>query len=186
MNALPRLCSLILLLACGAPVLATAQTPPARAEQRETKEAPATLARESQPKPMREEVDEAIDAIRTYSIERRKDAMERARKAAQELDQGAAELQDQLDRGWDRMSETTRTRARETMADLRQRRRDLAEWYGGMKHGSAEAWTEVKDGFVHSYHDLADALKKARAEIDRDTPAPAEKPSSEKQQEQER
>jgi hypothetical protein len=55
-----------------------------------------------------------------------------------------------------------------------------------MQHGSAEAWTEVKDGFVHSYHDLADALKKARAEIDRDTPAPAEKPSSEKQQEQER
>lgn len=177
MNAQPRLCSLILLLACGAPLAAT-QTPPARAEQRETKE--------PQAQQTRKEVDGAIDAIRTYSIERRKDAVDRARQATQELDRGAAELQDQLDRGWDRMSQATRARSRETMNDLRQRRRDLAEWYGGIQHGSAEAWTEVKDGFIRSYREMAEALKKARSEVEREAPAPEEKPSSEKQQEQER
>jgi len=172
MNMQLRLCSLTLLLACSAPLAAT-QTPPARAEQRETKE--------PQAKQTQKEVDEAIDAIRTYSIERRKDAMESARQATQELDHGAAELQDQLDRGWDRMSQATRARSRDTMNDLRQRRRDLAEWYGGIQHGSAEAWTEVKDGFVRSYHEMAEALKKARSE--REAPAPEEKPSSEKERE---
>jgi len=177
MNMQLRLCSLTLLLAGSAPLVA-AQTPPARAEQRETKE--------PQAKQTQKEVGEAIDAIRTYSIERRKDAIDSARQATQELDHGAAELQDQLDRGWDRMSQATRASSREAMNDLRQRRRDLAEWYGGMQHGSAEAWTEVKDGFVRSYHEMAEALKKAKSEVERETPAPEEKPSSEKQQEQER
>jgi hypothetical protein len=54
------------------------------------------------------------------------------------------------------------------MADLRKRRNQLAEWYGGMRHSSVDAWGEVKSGFVTSYHDLADAMRNAREQFDQD------------------
>jgi hypothetical protein len=77
-------------------------------------------------------------------------------------------MQSQMENGWARMSQATRTRSEQTMTDLRKRRNQLSEWYGGMRHSSVDAWGEVKSGFVTSYHDLADAMRKAREQFDQD------------------
>jgi len=37
-----------------------------------------------------------------------------------------------------------------------------AEWYGGLKHSSAESWEQVKTGFVKSYEVLKESFAKAR------------------------
>ena len=67
------------------------------------------------------------------------------------------------------------------MADLRQRRNALAEWYGGMRHSSTAAWGEVRTGFVSSYHELAAALRKARAEFAKEeVPVTEASPAGEK------
>lgn len=110
----------------------------------------------------------SVDAIRGYSAERREEAMANARRAAAELDQQMEQLQARMDAGWSRMSEASRSRSQQAMADLRRRRNAMAEWYGGLRHGSAEAWAEVRSGFVRSYHELADALVSARQRFEQD------------------
>ena len=117
---------------------------------------------------VRRDVDQAVDAIRGYSTELREQAMANARLAAEDLDRQMARLQAQTNQRWSRMGETARTRSQATMADLRQRRNAMAEWYGGLRHGSTAAWGEVRVGFITSYHELAEALRKARAEFEKD------------------
>lgn len=116
------------------------------------------------------------ETIRGYSIERRDEAIRTARHATDEIDRQMERLQSQMSQGWARMGSASRERSEKAMADLRTRRNLLAEWVGGMKHGSSEAWTEVKGGFARSYDELALALRKARSEFDRgrqEKPAPS-------------
>lgn len=117
-----------------------------------------------------EVVDEAgqkrrVEALREVSAERRDEAVATARRAADDLDRQMERLQQEMDEGWERMSQVARARSRATMADLRQRRNALAEWLGGMRHSSAAAWDEVRGGFAKSYQELAEATRRARAEF---------------------
>jgi hypothetical protein len=126
-----------------------------------------------------------LDSIRDFSVERRTEAVAAARRATDELDRQIERLQAQVSEGWSRMSMATKERSQKEMADLRARRNALAEWIGGMQHGSSSAWTELKTGFRKSYDELAAALVKARAEF-RQAPAgkpatPPEKPADEQE-----
>lgn len=176
MNNLSRL-SMVALFAAWMPG-AWAQDAPPKTEE----------AKPTQREQMKKEVGEAVDSIRDYSIERRNEAVAHARESADDIDRRMAQLQAQLEQRWDRMSTAARTRSRQEMADLRQRRNDLAEWYGGMRHSSADAWSEVKTGFVKSYDELAQAIRNARARSESEeqpaTPATDES-SATKQQKQE-
>lgn len=116
------------------------------------------------------------ETIRGYTVERRAEAIAAARRATDEVDRQMERLQTQMSEGWSRMSTASRDRSQKAMADLRTRRNMLAEWMGGMKHGSSAAWTQVKGGFARSYDELAAALRKARSEFEqggRDRTAPA-------------
>lgn len=167
MNGFPHLGAAVLLLAVMPMAVAQSpaqEVPPAAAP----KALPATSPPATPSPPgsqTRREVDQAVDAIRNYSAGLRDQAVANARRAAEDLDGQMARLQAQTDQRWDRMSQAARTRSQATMADLRQRRNALAEWYGGMRHSSTAAWDEVKAGFVTSYGELANALRRARAEI---------------------
>lgn len=179
MNCFPRSC-LAALLVAAMPVVAAhgalQDAPPAAPP----KAAPATDApakTSPQGEQVRREVDEAVDAIRGYSAELREQAVANAKRAGEDLDSQMARLQEQTDLRWDRMNQAARKRSQETMADLRQRRNALAEWYGGMRHSSSAAWDEVRTGFVSSYHELADALRNARAELGKDEKPAAETPT---------
>ena len=179
MNSFPLSCVVAVLVA-AMPVVAAhgaSQDAPTAAPP---KSGPATDS-PAKPSPqgaqVRREVDEAVDAIRGYSAELREQAMANAERAADDLDSQMARLQEQTDLRWDRMNQAARKRSQETMADLRQRRNALAEWYGGMRHSSSAAWGEVRTGFVTSYHELADALRKARTELGKDEKPAAEPPT---------
>lgn len=183
MNDVPRLCATALLVALipGGGVVAQEQSQDAQdAATAPPKSEPVTgpsATPNPQGDPTRREADEAVDAIRGYSAELRDQAMASAKRAADDLDRQMARLQAQTDERWERMSEAARTSSQATMSELRQRRNALAEWYGGMRHSSAAAWGEVRTGFVTSYHELADALRKARAEFAKDEKPAAEKPA---------
>lgn len=121
------------------------------------------------------------ETIRGYTVERREEAVATARRATDEIDRQMERLQTQMSEGWSLMSSASRERSEKAMADLRTRRNSLAEWVGGMKHGSSGAWTEVKGGFARSYDELADALRKARSEFElgRQEKTPPSKPAEE-------
>ena len=56
---------------------------------------------------------------------------------------------------------TAREKKREALRALRHERQEVSEWYGGMRHSSAEAWEDVKKGFAQSYDRMEDAFKDA-------------------------
>ena len=164
MNRTARACTIAALLAA---MSATVQASP--------KEPSGT-----QPQRQEADTDKAVDAIRDYSVERRDEAVAAARDLNDRMDRRIEALQAEFNQRWDRMGSSARARTQQTISDLRRRRNDVAEWYGGMRHSSGGAWAEVRGGFVQSYRDLAEAMRRARAEFDNDQAQPEEnKPSKE-------
>lgn len=167
MNIISRALAAVLLMTVAP--LTAAQT-----ETRAPPDPPQAEQRAEQPKDpegsgdISKEIGHTVDAIRSYSAERRTEALANARRAADDLDRQMERLQQQTDQNWARMSQASRARSQATMADLRERRNALAEWVGGMRHSSTATWGEVRVGFVKSYHELADAIRKAWDEYDKD------------------
>ena len=72
-------------------------------------------------------------------------------------------MENRIEKEWDQMDQAARLKARSTSASLRKQRNELAEWYGGLKYSSAEAWGQVKNGFLKSYEALSKAFGKAES-----------------------
>jgi hypothetical protein len=109
----------------------------------------------------RDQAAETARAIKSYSIEQRDEAVKKAKAALDDIDARISRLESQSREKWDQMDQSTRQKVREAQADLRKKRNDAAEWYGGLKHSSSNAWEEVKKGFVKSYQDLRTAFNQA-------------------------
>lgn len=185
MNGTTHLCPAALLAALASVAVAGTpmqEAPPSHAPVAE-KTADQSDASNAPGSKLRQEIDQSVDAIRSFSAERRDEAAADARRAAEELDRQMARLQAQTEASWSRMSQAARTRSQATMTDLRQRRNALAEWYGGMRHSSTAAWGEVRTGFVTSYHELAQALRKARTQFENDEKDDRERSSDTSQRE---
>jgi hypothetical protein len=173
MNTWVRLC-VVALAVMWLPMVNAQQNPPVSDDSR-------TKAED-----VEKEVDEAAEAIRSYTVERRNEAVARTSEAMAETDRRIDRLQDQTNERWSRMNEATRQRSQAAMADIRRRRGDAAEWVGGMRHSSTEAWSEVRAGFVKSYRDLAEAVRKAREQFDREASSSKDDSSSSEKQEEQR
>ncbi len=107
------------------------------------------------------EAKETWHALENYTAAQRDQAASAAQKQLTKLDAEIAKLQNKIDQNWQEMSAAARQQARKTLAALTEKRRTVAEWYGGMKHSSADAWDTVKKGFVDSYDQLEKAFQKA-------------------------
>ena len=150
---LTRTCAGIFLAICAASAVSQ--------DQSATKSAPTTKQEQ-----MNKDVDEAVESIRAYSIEQRNVALGNAQRAQSEIDRGIGDMQRNINVHRGRMTASVRHQADATMADIRKRREDLSSWYGRMHHDSGQAWGDVKNGFVDSYHGISEALRKARVEFD--------------------
>jgi len=104
-------------------------------------------------------------AIKDYTVAQRDEAIKSAKAALDDADAGIRRLERKLDNDWDKMDEAARKKARATLDALRRQRNEIAEWYGGLKHSSAESWEQVKAGFVKSYEVLRDSFARARKEF---------------------
>ncbi len=129
---------------------------PARAATQNNGTAAAELGKEAK---------ETWHALENYTAAQRDQAANAAQKELTKLDAEIAKLQNKIDQNWQEMSTAARQQARETLTALTEKRRTVAEWYGGMKHSSGEAWDTVKKGFVDSYDQLEKAFQKARKDF---------------------
>jgi hypothetical protein len=105
--------------------------------------------------------DETARAVGKYTIQERDEALKSAKAALDDVDARMRALDRKVDREWDHMDQAARARARTAQNALRRERDEVAEWYGGLKHSSAESWDEVKTGFVSSYEKLKASFAKA-------------------------
>ncbi|HZP94683.1 MAG TPA: hypothetical protein VFB20_17635 [Burkholderiales bacterium] len=104
---------------------------------------------------------DAALAIKDYSAAQRDEAIKKTKAALEELDARIERLENHVEKNWDKMDHETRKKASATLRKLRRERNEVAEWYGGLEHGSAEAWEEVKSGFLKSYKALHDSFARA-------------------------
>jgi chromosome segregation ATPase len=94
---------------------------------------------------------EVSTTIKNYTVEQRDEAVKSAKSAIDDTDSHIHRLERKIDQEWDQMDQATRKKTRAALDALRKERTALAEWFGGLKHSSREAWDEVKGGFVKSY-----------------------------------
>jgi hypothetical protein len=128
----------------------------------------ASMAFAAQPTPsnttaqdVEKKVTDAVAAIKTYAIDQRDEALQNAKIVLDDIDARINDLESRLSQKWDQMDQAARQKAASHLAALRKDRNKVAEWYGGLKHGSSQAWEDVKTGFSKSSQDLQNAFKKA-------------------------
>ncbi|MEX6503323.1 hypothetical protein [Pseudomonas zhanjiangensis] len=117
---------------------------------------------------VKQEAKELMQAIKAYSIEQRDEAITQTRIALDKMDKRIDQLESRVDKRWDTMSAASRQETRAALKTLRQKRIELAEWYGGMKGSTADAWEEMKSGLLESYATLGDAWEDAQEEFESD------------------
>lgn len=121
---------------------------------------------------VKKETSDLLQTLKSYSADKRDEALAESKEAMDSLDQRIDNLESQVDDNWGEMTAAVREKARASLQALRKERTDVAEWYGGMKASSASAWEEMKSGFSNAYSDLAEAWEKAQGEFGaaQDTP----------------
>ncbi len=114
---------------------------------------------------MKKEWSEAIETLKQYSATQRDEALSQAQQTLTAMDRRIEQLQTRAEKEWRSMSKNMRERHEETLRNLRRERNGLAEWYGGMKYSSDNAWEEVKQGFITAYGSLSDSSGRAYSEF---------------------
>jgi hypothetical protein len=143
-NHLVTLGALLALLLCAPVVMAVTDSDPASAAD------------------VRQDVSQTLRAISSYTAEQRDEAVAKAKDALEKTDARIEQLQLHIQQNWRTMNQEARQQAQATLKILQRQRNVIAEWYGGLKYSSGNAWEEIKQGFSNSYTELEKALEKAR------------------------
>ncbi|MTW21060.1 hypothetical protein [Allochromatium palmeri] len=104
-----------------------------------------------------QDTQDLLESLKAYGADQRQEAVEATKTALDAADKRIDTLQTRLDDNWDSMSEAAREKAQASMKALRERRTQVAEWYGSMKSSSESAWDEIKEGFAQAYQALDEA-----------------------------
>ncbi|MFO8089874.1 MAG: hypothetical protein R6U13_08570 [Desulfatiglandaceae bacterium] len=112
-----------------------------------------------------QDVKDALNALKDYSADKRDEALKKGKSAVDALDDRIEKLEDNARKKWGEMDQAAREKTQDTLKSLRKGRNELAEWYGGMKQSSADAWEHVKEGFLESYDTLSKTYYKAVKEF---------------------
>tara|TARA_R110002096_G_scaffold46310_21_gene123580 strand:- start:1695 stop:2114 length:420 start_codon:yes stop_codon:yes gene_type:complete len=114
---------------------------------------------------VRSETRELLQALKSYTAEQKDAAMAVTTSTLEKLDQRIDAVESRVDENWNRMDQAARKQARASLKALRQERVQVAEWYGGMRSSSADAWEHMKRGFSNAYQALSDAWEKSEHEF---------------------
>lgn len=114
---------------------------------------------------MKKEWSEAVETLKKYSASQRDEALSQAQQTLAAMDRRIEQLQTGAENQWQSLSKTMREHHEDTLRNLRRDRNELAEWFGGMKYSSDNAWEEVKQGFINAYGTLSDSFNRARSEF---------------------
>lgn len=123
---------------------------------------------------VRQEIADVTEAMKEYAETKKSAAQDKAEAALRKIDARIEAFEAKVDRQWDAMTRPVQRKARAALAEIRARRTDVAEWYGGMKHSSVDAWREVRDGFVEAYDALGQSFGEALDEFDDDVKSKTE------------
>ena len=119
-------------------------------------------------KDIKKETQDLLHTLQQYTVDQRDQAVKEADQALKKLDERIDKLESRVDNNWDKMTQAARQKARDNLQLLRQQRNELAEWYGGFKYSSKNAWQRMKQGFTDAYQTMSDSWQQAKREFERD------------------
>ena len=114
---------------------------------------------------VKQETQDLIQTIKAYTADQRDEAIQKTKSALENLDKRIDSLETRIDNSWDNMNKAAREKARANLKYLRKQRIKVAEWYGGLKSSSVDAWEHMKKGFSDAYEAFSDAWEKAEKEF---------------------
>ena len=117
-------------------------------------------------KDIKKETQDLLHTLQQYTVDQRDQAVKEADQALKKLDERIDKLESRVDNNWDKMTQAARQKARANLQVLRQQRNELAEWYGGFKYSSKNAWEQMKKGFTDAYQAMSDSWQKAKREFE--------------------
>jgi len=114
---------------------------------------------------VQKETNDLMQALESYSKSKSESAIEDVDAALERTDQRIEALESRIDDEWDETTESARKEARENLKQLRQKRLEVAKWYGGLLNSTAESWDYMKKGFSKAYNDLQRYWEKSQKEF---------------------
>jgi|GEM_PF-3372468 len=109
----------------------------------------------------KEEILDALEAVKDYSITKREDFLQTTKSAVQTLDQRITQLESKLETQADKIDHDMQEKWKLTLTKLRRLRIAVAEKIGELQQSSESAWEEVKSGFRSAYDEVSDAVDEA-------------------------
>jgi hypothetical protein len=116
-------------------------------------------------KEIKQETGDLLESLKSYTVEQRDEAIRKSAAAMENLDKRIETMAESIDQNWDALDQAGQKKARAAMRELRRERTLVAEWYGSLKNGSAEAWEFMKEGFSDAYRSLQKSWEKAEQEF---------------------
>lgn len=110
---------------------------------------------------------ETVESLKSYTADQREEALEAGKRTLEAMDRQIDKLEAWTSEHWGSLSDEARKQKTEALSNMRQQRSKVAEWYGGMKHSSADAWDSVKQGFIKSYDKLRNTVQSLQSEADK-------------------
>lgn len=117
-------------------------------------------------KQVKQETRDLMQALKGYTSDQKDEAVRETKAALDKLDNRIDALENRIDKSWDKMSQSAREKTRASLKALRKQRNHVAEWYGSLKHSTADAWGHMKKGFSKAYKTLHKSWEKAENEYE--------------------
>ena len=122
---------------------------------------PVTVSAQTTGKDVKQKAGETADAIRDYTVERKDQAVAKARKLSADLEGKIKQLEGKASKA----TGEAKTGAQKQLDELKDKREQTKKKLAEMKDASAASWDAAKTGFVDAYRDLHQAYDKAAGEL---------------------
>ena len=119
--------------------------------------APAFALAQTTTKDVSKKAGEAWDTVKSYTVEKKNEAVTYSKKLVRDTDREIKEL----DRKASKASGEAKAQLQEDMKELKVKRAHAAKKLDEMGKASGAAWDEAKNGFADAYKDLHDSYNKA-------------------------
>jgi hypothetical protein len=104
---------------------------------------------------------DAWDTVKSYSIEKKKDAVAYGKKLVRESDAKIKGLENKAAKA----SGDAKARYNREITDLKTKRKNASKKLDDMGKATAAAWDNAKNGFADAYRDLHESFEKAAAQF---------------------
>jgi hypothetical protein len=119
--------------------------------------APAFAVAQTTTKDVSKKAGEAWDTVKSYTLDRKKDAVAFGKKLVRDTDREIKEL----DRKAAKASGEAKAQFQSDMRELKAKRRQASKKLDEMGKATGAAWDEAKNGFADAYKDLRDSTDRA-------------------------